>query len=290
MEAIENLDGIDKISNRSMIKSNVDLAKYVNEYTIASASTSNNILENIDEINELLQEEQNENIHADESSQDIMHRIPSQHYINNEFTNFIDDNKSDISCNSKRSISSEKIKKMFNEDYNTIKDHYDDDKYFLLYEIDEIQDQLITEGIYSEKKYNVNINTPLNQLKDIHNILKIKYDKTRYITMGVKAIECIAYVMEMIFDGQRKIGSFDFDLTGWHRSAKQKALSVRTDLGTCFENTVSNYMSPLSRIVFELFASALIYGSSNAKRKKNINNSYEGISSFIKGKNGMNVI
>lgn len=240
------LEGLKELTNKSVIQSTVNLSDRINNFI-----NDDSIIE--DDLPFI--EEETSNAPDDNAPDD----------------NEIDDNddaKSDISR--KSYIDNDKFKKAFRDmDENSeIVDQCEEEKYMMVYEIDEFQDQLISTGIFNDKKYNINIDTPLAQLKEIHTLLKIKYYKSRYIMMGTKMIEGVAYVMEMVFNGERTLGSLEFNLTGWHREVHRKVLSVRSDIGSCFENTIVSSMSPLSRILLELTVSGLIYGTTNAKKKK----------------------
>lgn len=270
---INNLAGIEQLVNKNTIKSVADLKGHVDSY-IENNTTTHDVHEALDEIDEEITEAAD--LHPQHNS---MHGEPT---FENDFTH-VNDAASDTSCRSKKSfINNEKFRKVMGdiEDNSVIVDNYEERKNMLLYEIEEFQDTLVLNDIFKEKKYNVTINTPLPKLNEIHTLLKIKCDKTRCIIMGVKMLEGIAWVMGMVFDGERKLGSLEFDLTGWHREVKRKALTFRSDIGNCFENSVSANMSPLTRILLELSISGMIYGSTNAKRKKNITTSFEPLSTF----------
>lgn len=140
---------------------------------------------------------------------------------------------------------------------------YDNTKYIIMEEIEEFQDQLVLAGVMTEHKYIVTVDTPLRKLQEIREILKIKYDKSRFTTTGIKAIELMAFVMEKIFDGTRSIGSFNMNLTGWHKTMKLKARYLQTDIAECVETYISPTMTPGARIFFDVFLNMILYGTTN---------------------------
>lgn len=170
---------------------------------------------------------------------------------------------------SKIKITSEKIDEIIdnNSFVDDIKDKCEDLKYILITEIESMQEQLECENLLI-KKYNVSIDTPLVQLKDIHALLRVKCDRTRFTNLGVTACVGIAQILEMIFDGKRKIGNISIDLTGWHNVVRRKAMGFRSDINACCESTLSRSTSPFTRILMELTLSAFIYGTTNAKKKQ----------------------
>jgi hypothetical protein len=167
--------------------------------------------------------------------------------------------------------------------YNDVLDvemEYDNTKYVLLEEIDEFQDQLILDEILPGKKYNVNVNTPLSELQAIREMLKIKYDKSRFTNTGIKTIELAAYVLEKIFDGSRSIGSFTLNLTGWHKTMKLKTKYLRTDISECVETYISPTMTPGTRVFFDIFLNMIFYGTTNHISKNiKLQDAYEKLSS-----------
>lgn len=158
---------------------------------------------------------------------------------------------------------------------------YDNTKYVLLEEIDEFQEQLILDEILPGKKYNVNVNTPLTELRSVREMLKIKYDKSRFTNTGIKTIELAAYVLEKIFDGTRSIGSFTLNLTGWHKTMKLKTKYLRTDISECVETYISPTMTPGTRIFFDIFLNMIFYGTTNhISKNMRLQDAFEKLSKY----------
>lgn len=276
-EHADNIAGIDTLLNKDHCKSRFDLSAHTNTYfndkqnarSIANWQNDAELESIFEAINENVEQELEPIV---EPKQQPVLLVTGNVHDTDDACND-DDNisiTSDISHTSAAiPISKEKLQdtlKIFT-DYSDGDTTYDHTKYVLLDEIEEYQEQLIIDEIFNEKKYIVTINTPLKELREIRDLLKIKYDRTRFTNMGIKTIELLAFGLEKIFDGTRSIGSLNLDLTGWHKTMKLRSKYLRTDISECVETIINPTLPAGARICIDILLSMIYYGTTNHMSK-----------------------
>ncbi len=315
-QSVDNLVGsmydLDSIVNKGNLKSNINLSDYDNHYKSNNPNESQQILKDFlggatvaeEELEDIAEEVEPDEgtYHINNWDDEITTEVQQPSYQQQsyppqssyQYTPYHDATPYQQSpipspvtteIPKKQHIDNAKFNKVFNEYENesVVMDDFEDEKNILIFDIEEYQEQLIDNDMMKEdKRYDVNTNTSLSKLREIHGLLKVKYYRSRYISVAINAIEGTAYVMGLIFNGERSIGSIEFDLTDWHKQVRKKALLMRSDIGSCFKDTMIQNTSPFTRIIMELGIHGFMYGVSNARKKKNKAKDYDELVEFKK--------
>lgn len=146
------------------------------------------------------------------------------------------------------------------DDVNFEKEAEEEEKAVLLEDIDELRFELEGEGLDLSRIPVVDTATPLNVVRKIHKMLRMKYDRKRCNGFGTGLIMAGAQGLEYVFDGKRKYGPYSPDLTGWHNTIRPKLRRMRYETSTIVANIMHDYnIGPLARVFLELVPSAFLY-------------------------------
>jgi hypothetical protein len=149
----------------------------------------------------------------------------------------------------------------------------EDMKAILLEDIDELKSELDSDGIDLSRIVNTDANTPMAVVKNVHKILRMKYDRKRSTTLGSELILAGAQGLGYVLNGKNKIGPFAPDLQGWHNTVRPKLRRMRYETSTVVSSVMREFdMGPVSRIAFELIPSAFLY--SNMRKEQNDRTNY----------------
>jgi hypothetical protein len=119
----------------------------------------------------------------------------------------------------------------------------------------------------------VDKDSSLDDIKKIHKILRLKYDRKRCNSFGTEIILAGAQGLEYLFNGKRNIGSYYPDLTGWHNTIRPKLRRMRYETSTIVSNILQDYhIGPAARVSLELIPSAILY--SRMRRDQHGKNNY----------------
>jgi hypothetical protein len=153
-------------------------------------------------------------------------------------------------------------------DVSVEREREEDLKATLLEDIDELISELSSETppVDLSRIPKVNQDSPLDLVKKVHKILRMKYDRRRCNTLGSEVILAGAQGLGYICDGKRKIGPFCPNLEGWHNTVRPKLRRMKYETSTIVSNIMQEYnMGPVTRVLLELIPSAFLY--SNMRRE-----------------------
>lgn len=149
----------------------------------------------------------------------------------------------------------------------------EDTKSILLEDIDEIKFELEDDNVDISRVPEVDQDSPLADVQKVHKMLRVKYIRRRYNDFGHEIILAGAQGLGYIFDGQRQVGPFKPNFNGWHNEVRTKLRRMRYETATIVSDIVQEYnIGPVSRLLFELVPSAIIY--SNMKKNQHGQSNY----------------
>jgi hypothetical protein len=145
-------------------------------------------------------------------------------------------------------------------DINAEKEKEEDTKSILLEDIDELRFELESDGVDLSRIPSVDPDADTDTVKKIHKILRMKYDRRRCNTLGSEFLLAGAQGLEYIFDGERKIGPWQPDLTGFHNTVRSKLRRMRYETSSIVASVMHDYnIGPTMRILCELVPSMFVY-------------------------------
>lgn len=154
-----------------------------------------------------------------------------------------------------------------NENFN--KEREIEDKLLLMEKIDFLRGELEDRGIDIKHITIVTQDNSINTIRNIMQILENKYNRHRYYTMANETILSVAHGMEYVFDGNRKIGPWQPDLTGWHNTVRVKLRHMKYETSTIVSDLVREYnIGPWVKIGLELVPSAFLYSRLQSEKNK----------------------
>lgn len=145
---------------------------------------------------------------------------------------------------------------------NLDKESEHEEKENLILDIEDLRDELQSDGIDLSRIEEVTQATPIAVIRKVHKVLRNKRDKKRYMSFGNEIIIGGAQLLEFVFDGQTKFGPFQPDLVGWHNSVRPKLRRMRSETASVVGDVVTKYnIGPIARILLELVPSLFIYAN-----------------------------
>jgi hypothetical protein len=143
----------------------------------------------------------------------------------------------------------------------------EDEKEKMLADIDDLRDELASDGISISRIPEVNIDSPYELVKKIRTQLKRKYDRSRCEDLGQGLVLAAARMVEMAFDGEKSYFGFRPDMTGWNRTVRSKMRRMRYEQSQIVSNALEYYnVGPISRMGLELVPSAFLYSLSRREQ------------------------
>jgi hypothetical protein len=153
------------------------------------------------------------------------------------------------------------------------KEQEEDTKSILLEDIDELKFELEDDGVDISRVPEVDQDSPLSDVQKVHKMYRVKYIRRRYNDFGHEIILAGAQGLGYIFDGERKVGPYKPNLSGWDSEVRTKLRRMRYETATIVSDIVQEYnIGPVSRLFFELIPSAVLY--SNHKRNNHGSQNY----------------
>jgi len=142
-----------------------------------------------------------------------------------------------------------------------------DDKAMLLEDIDTLMVNMKDMGVNLSRIPEVNGSSSISDIKNIHKILRIKNDRTRYCDLAEDSILGMAHVVEWCFDGNKEYLGRKPDLTGWHTTVNIKLRRMRYHTSTFVSDMMQTYdVSHGARILLELLPS--LFTHTNIRKRQ----------------------
>lgn len=142
-----------------------------------------------------------------------------------------------------------------------------DDKAMLLEDIDTLMVNMKDIGVDLSRIPEVNGSSSMTDIKNIHKILRIKNDRTRYCDLAEDSILGFAHAVEWVFDGKKEYLGRKPDLTGWHTTVNIKLRRMRYHTSTFVSDMMQTYdISHGTRILLELLPS--VFTHTNIRKRQ----------------------
>lgn len=159
------------------------------------------------------------------------------------------------------------------KDVNLEEENQEEIKAVLLEDIDELKVELESDGVDISRIQEVDKDSHMEDVRKIHKMLRMKYDRKRCNSFGTELILAGAQGLEYVFDGKHSFGPYRPDLTGWSSTIRPKLRRMKYETSTVVANIMAEYnIGPMARIGLELFPSAILY--SRMRRDQHGKNNY----------------
>jgi hypothetical protein len=147
-----------------------------------------------------------------------------------------------------------------NQKFSVEKEKEEDDKAILLEQIDMLTINLKDEGIDVSRVPEVNNHSPIEDIENVHKILRLKNDRNRYCSFAEECILAGSHTLEWLFDGKKTYMGRHPDLRGWSATVNIKLRRMRYDTSTFVSSVMQDYnLGHGARIMFELLPSLFLY-------------------------------
>ena len=144
--------------------------------------------------------------------------------------------------------------------FSVEKEKEEDDKAILLEQIDMLITNLKDEGIDVSRVPEVDNSSPIEDIENVHKILRLKNDRNRYCSFAEECILAGSHTLEWLFDGKKQYMSRRPDLRGWSATVNIKLRRMRYDTSTFVSEVMQDYnLGHGTRILFELLPSLFLY-------------------------------
>lgn len=144
--------------------------------------------------------------------------------------------------------------------FSVEKEKEEDDKAILLEQIDMLITNLKDEGIDVSRVPFVDNNSPIEDIENVHKILRLKNDRNRYCSFAEECILAGSHTLEWLFDGEKSYMGRKPDLRGWSATVNIKLRRMRYDTSTFVSGVMQDYnLGHGTRILFELLPSLFLY-------------------------------
>ena len=144
--------------------------------------------------------------------------------------------------------------------FSVEKEKEEDDKAILLEQIDMLITNLKDEGIDVSRVPDVDNSSPIEDIENVHKILRLKNDRNRYCSFAEECILAGSHTLEWLFDGKKQYIGRRPDLRGWSATVNIKLRRMRYDTSTFVSGVMQDYnLGHGTRILCELFPSLFLY-------------------------------
>jgi hypothetical protein len=146
-----------------------------------------------------------------------------------------------------------------------------DSKASKLEQIGQLRLTLEDEGIDCSSVTKPNMDSPMDEIDAVINILRLKNDRNRYSTIAEEVILGIAEGIETVFDGSRRIPILGWrpDYTGYHNTVNVKLHRMRFETSQVVGSIIEKHkIGSSARIALELLPSFLLYPRQQKIQKK----------------------
>ena len=120
------------------------------------------------------------------------------------------------------------------------------------------------------KKRELSVDSPMEEIDSVLNILRLKNDRNRYSSLAEEVILGFAEGVETVFDGSRSVPVVGWrpDYTGYHNTVNVKLHRMRFETSQVVGNIIEKYnIGPTSRIIMELLPSFFLYPRQQKKQR-----------------------
>ena len=152
-------------------------------------------------------------------------------------------------------------------DYDIDKECDEDQKAYLIEQIDALRESLIDDNIDISRIPLADPSGSLNEIKLIYKTLVRKNDRNRFSSLAEELILVGAGGIELWLNGDREILGSKPDARGWSSQVKIKLRRMKYETSTLVQNIMQDYYtSPIWRILFELVPNLFLYTRNKARR------------------------
>ena len=126
------------------------------------------------------------------------------------------------------------------------------------------------EGIDCSSVTKPNIESSMDEIDSVINILRLKNDRNRYSSIAEEVILGLAEGIETVFDGSRRVPVVGWrpDYTGYHNTVNVKLHRMRFETSQVVGNIIEKHkIGASARIVMELLPSFFLYPRQQKKQK-----------------------
>jgi len=161
---------------------------------------------------------------------------------------------------------------VYANDYNTEEslieqEKLEDLKEKMLADIDELREELQSDGINTNRIPEVNMDSPYDTVNKVYKQLKRKYDRSRCEDLGQGVVLAATRMLEMACDGEKSYFGIRPDMTGFHRTVRTKMRRMKYEQSQIVSNALEYYnVGPVTRMGLELVPSAFLYSLSRREQ------------------------
>ena len=160
-----------------------------------------------------------------------------------------------------------------NKDFDLRKEAENEDKSFLLEEIDTLIEILTEEAIDVSRIKLPDMNSSLAEIAAVRECLARKNDRVRGSTLATEGFLAISRLGEAIFDGKTSVFGYNVDMTGFTDVLGIKMRRMRFDTSSIVNSAMrKNNVGPGTRILMEIVPAFILF--TGAKRKCHNDNLY----------------
>jgi hypothetical protein len=162
------------------------------------------------------------------------------------------------------------------------KERLRDNKASKLEQIGQLRMALEDEGIDCTSVTKPSMDSSIDEIDGVLNILRLKNDRNRYSTLAEEIILGVAEGIETVFNGTRRIPILGWrpDYTGYHNTVNVKLHRMRFETSQVVGSIIEKRkISPTARIALELLPSFLLYPRQQKIQKESSKSLYDGYSS-----------
>jgi hypothetical protein len=161
---------------------------------------------------------------------------------------------------------------VYANDYNTEEsiieqEKLEDLKEKMLADIDELREELQSDGINTSRIPEVNMDSLYDTVNKVYKQLKRKYDRSRCEDLGQGVVLAATRMLEMACDGEKSYFGIRPDMTGFHRTVRSKMRRMKYEQSQIVSNALEYYnVGPVTRMGLELIPSAFLYSLSRREQ------------------------
>ena len=162
------------------------------------------------------------------------------------------------------------IRKERRTTFGVERERVQDAKASKLEQISQLRLALEEEGVDCSSVSNPILDSSMEEIDSVLNILRLKNDRNRYSSLAEEVMLGLAEAVETVFDGTRPIPLLGWkpDYTGYHNTVNVKLHRMRFETSQIVSNIIEKYnIGPTARIVMELLPSFFLYPRQMKKQK-----------------------
>ena len=192
--------------------------------------------------------------YSSDNIDDMFNKIPSYRPMPNSYGERVTEEQK------KQKILRHVLDGVEDQKFSVEKEKEEDDKAILLEQIDMLITNLKDEGIDVSRVPDVDNSSSIEDIENIHKILRLKNDRNRYCSFAEECILAGSHTLEWMFDGKKTYMNRRPDLRGWSATVNIKLRRMRYDTSTFVSGVMQDYnLGHGTRILFELLPSLFLY-------------------------------